>query len=145
MNRLIMARTTLPTISPQTLRNMSSEQLRGLEDFVHMLTLKQRGREVRKSGLAFKTLKQIPSQDGHVHKFKRTGTKPLLFGLTPPTDYQCETCHEQAYKCPNCGYVPGLPEQRDYDNTGPLCGDAGIVYTCRICSSGLGSEVHTLS
>jgi len=77
----------------------------------------------------FKKLERIPGMD----QYRCVGK----IGST--------ACFETAYRYRTCGFVPGDPAERNYDELGPMSGSAGIDYSCRICGGHLGREKSVVS
>ena len=118
--------------------SMGIHELEILSASAASLARKKLGKKAQEEGKAFKRLKDIPGFKDHEHKFKR------VKGSNEPPVYNCE-CMMTAYKCGNCGYVPGIPRSKDYDEIGPLCGSAGVDLYCNNCNEHLGRRVCMVS
>lgn len=123
------------------LSSLSEEQLSVLQSRIRAESIGREIKKARTEGKCFEKLEDIPPVAGHKHTFEKRDSH------TGVEAYRCleKGCFEGAYRCELCGYVPGEPSERPYDDMGPLCGSKGIDYLCKVCGTHLGTEVHMQS
>lgn len=127
-----------PNIDPVHLSELSIPQLEALAQQAQLAIKIKKCEEARQQGRAFDKLEDIhSSMTGHKHDFERV--EP--FGDTEV--YRCKDvgCWLLVYKCSSCGFIPGLPVSRPYDNMAALAGTKGTIYSCNNCKEQVGRHV----
>ena len=123
------------------LEAMDLTQLQGLQAVLMGLIHRRRKEQARKEGRTFARLKDIPSPEGHTHKFRFVEYLGDFRLKGDPARYECE-CGGRAYSCDNCGYVPGEPRGGRFDTRSPSDGRGsfGTQEVCIVCEEVLGRE-----
>lgn len=119
------------------LGSLTIEQLNMISAAANGFARKKKGEKARQEGRAYARLEDIPNLENHTHKFEKVKKSD---SFSEPETYRCD-CRMIAYKCNNCGFVPGLPRQKKYDNIGVLCGTAGEHLHCSNCDEQVGTIV----